>query len=250
MIEQYVDGFAGAYDEHWSPYPARVAAELLALHRLHAPDGERRLLDVGCGTGIVGAHFQAAGYEVTGLDASQAMLQRARARLGDGAVLVHGDAAEFTLDRTFPFAVSTYDLPNHLGGMARIRGYLECVYRAVQPGGLFAFDVATPKGLSSINSVQVRETEDSLLVYRGALDEAAGVGLYHISGAVRAADGRYDRFQTTITNSVVPLDQLRAALRETGWRDTYLAATADLGTPLAAEAEDRTRVFLVSHRPG
>lgn len=251
-VEEYAEGFAQAYDEHWRSYPARAAVELLALHRALAPEGERRLLDVGCGTGIVAAHFQAAGYAVTGLDASRAMLQRARERLGDGAVLVYGDAVDFTLDRTFPFAVSTYDIPNHLGRLERIRAYLECVFRAVQPGGWFAFDVATHQGLLGINSVQARETDDSILLYRGALNEAAGYGFYRISGVVRAPDGRYDRFATTITNSIVPIDRLLLVLREVGWQDTYLAAPTDLVTPLAdpvAAAERLSRVYLISRRP-
>jgi SAM-dependent methyltransferase len=250
MVEEYAGGFAQAYDEHWRGYPAKAASELLALHRALAPDQERALLDIGCGTGIVAAHFQQAGYAVTGLDTSRAMLARARARLGEAAVLVHGDAADFVLDQRFPFAVSTYDIPNHLAGMARIRSYLECVFRAVRPGGLFAFDVATRKGLLGINSVQVRETEDSILLYRGALNEPAGYGFYRISGVVRAPDGRYDRFETTITNSLVPLDQLRTSLREVGWRDTYLAAPTDLVTPLDRDPELLSRVYFVSRRPG
>lgn len=250
--EQYAEGFAQAYDEHWSPYPTRAAEQLLRLHRALDPGAERRLLDIGCGTGIVAAQFQQAGYEVTGLDVSEAMLRRARARLGDGAVLVHGDAAEFTVAEPFPLAVSTYDIPNHLGSPERIRSYLERVHRAVRPGGVFAFDVATRKGLLGINAIQVRETEESILLYRGALNEAAGYGFYRISGVVRAPDGRYDRFETTITNSVVPLDELADTLKRVGWRDTYLAAPADLLTPLAGDpttaAEQLPRVYVVSRR--
>jgi SAM-dependent methyltransferase len=250
VTEQYAGGFAQAYDALWNPYPNRAADELLRLHQKLDPAAERRLLDVGCGTGIVGARFQRAGYAVTGLDASRSMLERARGRLGDGAVLVHGDAAEFTVDSTFPFAVSTYDIPNHLGGMERVRSYLECVFRAVTPGGRFVFDVATRKGLLGINTVQARETEESILVYRGALNEAAGYGFYRISGAVRAPDGRYDRFEATITNHIVPLDPLCSALREVGWRDVYLAAPTDLVTPLDGDPEEvLPRVFVICRRP-
>jgi SAM-dependent methyltransferase len=254
MIEQYAEGFAQAYDEHWQLYPNRAAAELLRLHRQLDPAAERRVLDIGCGTGIVGAHFQQAGYEVTGLDVSQAMLVRARSRLGEGATLIHGDATDFTLDERFPFAVSTYDIPNHVGAMDRIASYLRSVFRAVKPGGWFAFDVATRKGLLGINAVQVRETDDSIVLYRGALNESAGYGFYRISGAVRAPDGRYDRFETTITNSIVPLDQLITTLHGIGWRDTYHAAPTDLTTPLtedrAAAAQRLPRLYFISRRPG
>jgi len=251
-MEQYAEGFAQAYDEHWSPYPTRAAEQLLRLHQALDPEAERRLLDIGCGTGIVAAQFQRAGYEVTGLDISEAMLRRARTRLGDSAVLVHGDAKDFTVAEPFPLAVSTYDIPNHLGTPEWIRSYLECAFRAVRPGGVFAFDVATRKALLGINAIQVRETEESILLYRGALNEAAGYGFYRISGAVRAPDGRYDRFETTITNWVVQLDQLADMLERIGWRDTYLAAPGDLLTPLPDDsvtaAEQLPRVYFVARR--
>jgi hypothetical protein len=117
---------------------------------------------------------------------------------------------------------------------------------------VFAFDVATPKALLGINAIQVRETEDSILLYRGALNEAAGYGFYRISGAVRAPDGRYDRFETTITNWVVSLGLLADALVQVGWRDPYLAAPADLLTPLPDDqvtaAEQLPRVYFVARR--
>ncbi|HEY8473500.1 MAG TPA: class I SAM-dependent methyltransferase [Natronosporangium sp.] len=249
---EYADGFARAYDEHWSPYPTRAAEQLLRLHRQLDPDGERRLLDVGCGTGIVAAHFQRNGYQVIGLDVSAAMLARARERLGEDAVLFQADAADFTVAEPVPFAVSTYDIPNHIGDPDRIRSYLTCVYRAVRPGGWFAFDVATRTGLLGMNTVQARETDDSILLFRGAMNEAAGYGFYRISGAVRAPDGRYDRFETTITNWLVPLDELADTLKQVGWRDSYLAAPSDLLTPLAGEpvtaAGKLPRVTFVCHR--
>jgi SAM-dependent methyltransferase len=250
-MEQYAEGFAQAYDEYWSPYPTQAAKQLLRLHHTLDPDAERRLLDIGCGTGIVAAQFQEAGYEVTGLDVSGPMLRRARTRLGDGAVLVRGDAADFTVAGAFPLAFSTYDIPNHLGP-ERTTSYLECAFRAVRPGGVFAFDVATPKGLRGINIVQVRESEESILVYRGALNETAGYGVYRISGAVRAPDGRYDRFETTITNWVVPLDRLEDTLKQIGWHDIYLAAPGDLLTPLGGAwdpaIEQLPRVYFIARR--
>ena len=133
MTEEYAEGFARAYDEHWHPYPTRAAAHLLDLHRTLAPDAERRLLDVGCGTGIVAAHFQQAGYRVTGLDVSRAMLARARERLGEQATLIHGDAADFTLPETYPFAVSIYDIPNHLGDTARYTHRRYAATRSIPP---------------------------------------------------------------------------------------------------------------------
>lgn len=252
MEAQYADRFPQVYDRYWLPYPRRIGAALRELHQKLAPDAERRMLDVGCGTGIVTAAFQQDGYEVTGVDISAAMLARARERLGAAATLIQADASDFQLEQRFPLAVSTYDIPNHIGDLDRIRSYLKCVYAAVSPGGWFVFDVATLTGLRSINNAQVRETEDAILLYRGALDEAAGRGIYRISGVTRAPDGRYDRFQVTITNYVVPIDRLLDLVREVGWQEPYLATTSDLTTPLVdvdTALAEQPRVFFICRHP-
>ena len=86
-------------DELWRPYD-RMAAEFLA----HAEDGAYnahydrpavlellgdvsglRVLDAGCGPGLYAEELLARGSEVVGFDASTAMVDLARARVGDRA---------------------------------------------------------------------------------------------------------------------------------------------------------------------
>jgi SAM-dependent methyltransferase len=66
------------------------------------PSGRLRVLDVGCGQGTQAIRLVAAGHDVTGIDASRELLDRARhdaaEALGDDAVrldLRHGDLFEF-----------------------------------------------------------------------------------------------------------------------------------------------------------
>lgn len=66
------------------------------------------VLDVGCGTGIQLASYQQAGCRVTGIDASPAMLQVARRRLGERARLDLGDAAAMPYqDEAFDLVLAT-----------------------------------------------------------------------------------------------------------------------------------------------
>lgn len=65
-------------------------------------DGERigALIDVGCGTGSYAAALAAHGWEVTGIDVSEDMLRRARAK---GVHALRADAA------SLPFADASFD---------------------------------------------------------------------------------------------------------------------------------------------
>ena len=62
------------------------------------------MLDLGCGTGAHLERYLEAGCVVAGVDTSEAMLGRARARLGDQADLRHADAAQL------PFPDTSMDL--------------------------------------------------------------------------------------------------------------------------------------------
>jgi SAM-dependent methyltransferase len=70
------------------------------------PRRGQRLLDIGCGPGIFANVLHRDGFDVTAVDASPAMLESARKRLG-GAVDLHlADAAHLPFeDKQFDFAV-------------------------------------------------------------------------------------------------------------------------------------------------
>jgi ubiquinone/menaquinone biosynthesis C-methylase UbiE len=87
---------------------ARGQADVLA--DMLGPVQHRRIIDVGTGTGRGAFLLAAAGAQVTGIDASEQMLEIARQRARDTGVHIEfqvGDAHEIAFgDRTFDVAVS------------------------------------------------------------------------------------------------------------------------------------------------
>ena len=112
-VEAY-SRLAGVYDEIVvDPCFSRWAT---FLHDLWAGDeaGVRDVLDVCCGTGLLAAELIGHGYRVVGVDASAAMLARARTLLGPDARLVRGTLPALPVDDVFDAAVSTFDGLNYL----------------------------------------------------------------------------------------------------------------------------------------
>ena len=70
-----------------------------AMLRLAGDVAGRRILDAGCGSGLLSAALRAEGAVVTGFDVSAAMVDLARRRLGDDADLHVAD-----LSAPLPFA--------------------------------------------------------------------------------------------------------------------------------------------------
>jgi SAM-dependent methyltransferase len=111
----------------------------------------RTILEIGCGTGSLTQRLGQRGYEVTGVDASSAMLGRAREKLGPSVRLVHArlpvpgppQAPEAFGLGLYDAAVCCFDVVNYFvedGELARV---FRQVRRALRPGGLFIFDVNT-----------------------------------------------------------------------------------------------------------
>lgn len=81
-----------------------LEAEDRIAHELIAPRPGERVLDVGCGTGRWLGELRDRGLFGTGLDLDQAMVEMSRRRLGPGADVRQGDAADL------PFEDNAFDL--------------------------------------------------------------------------------------------------------------------------------------------
>lgn len=100
-IERYWDAYAPAYDQepdHGLADPATRAA-WLELLRAALPAPPADVVDLACGTGSLTVLAAELGHRVTGIDLSEAMLARARAKAaalphGMPVRLVRGDVAD------------------------------------------------------------------------------------------------------------------------------------------------------------
>lgn len=83
--------------------PLNAGLRVVGL-KFHCPPAGARVLDMGCGTGTQLDLYQRQGCRVVGVDPSSAMLRQARRKLGEGVLLLRGDAA------CTPFAHGAFDL--------------------------------------------------------------------------------------------------------------------------------------------
>ena len=117
-----------------------------ALFRRHLGDGDGRpVLDVASGTGVISLLLDDLGFEVTGLDFSEAMLSRARGKIkkrGVGVRFVLGDA-ERTLepDGAYEAIVNRHLVWTLVNPQAAFGEW----FRVLKPGGrLLIVDADTP----------------------------------------------------------------------------------------------------------
>jgi 2-polyprenyl-6-hydroxyphenyl methylase/3-demethylubiquinone-9 3-methyltransferase len=122
-----------------NPWRAPYFADALR-ERFGADLGRVRLLDVGCGGGVLAEEFARLGPQVTGIDIAESSLEVARAHARTAGLSIAyraGSATELPFDGGSFEAVSCCDVLEHIPDWERV---IAEVGRVLTPGGLFLFD--------------------------------------------------------------------------------------------------------------
>jgi len=103
--------------EHYDLLAQMTAPEDLPFHRAMVLEYGGPVLDLGCGTGRIALELAREGADVTGVELSAQMLERALEKAEQqeiGVTLALGDLREFDLERIFSLIVLGYNTLNHL----------------------------------------------------------------------------------------------------------------------------------------
>ncbi|SRR6266704_759561 len=115
----------------------------IAISQLLKNSGARIVLDVCCGSGCLTCRLSRAGFEVTGVDSSPTMLDRAKTK-HRGAHFVLCEASQMPFAAAFDAAIVSLAL--HEMDPPLRDSVWETMRRAVRPGGLLiALDFTVPK---------------------------------------------------------------------------------------------------------
>jgi len=101
------------------------------------------ILELGCGTGKLSIPLAKAGFSVTGLDISPALLRFAASK--DGNVRwIEGDMRDFDLEDRFALIMLPSNNLCHLHTVEDFQGCMSSVKRHLLPGGTLVIDVFVP----------------------------------------------------------------------------------------------------------
>jgi SAM-dependent methyltransferase len=138
----YADQYDQLYAEKSYTSECDLVEEAFRTHSANAPN---TLLDVGCGTGGHSIELASRGYTVTGVDLSQAMLNRA---VGKAAALdndrsptfFQGDARNFNTGQSYDAAIMMFAVVGYLTTNDDVLAGLRNIRRQLKPGAPFLCD--------------------------------------------------------------------------------------------------------------
>lgn len=176
------EALAASYDRLTNDVDYRATVDfyrdILEQEGLHP----RTAVDLACGTGTVSLLLARQGLDVTGVDLSEEMLTMAQQKaegLENPPRFVRQSLQQLTLPRGVDLAVCALDSLDYITDPQDCAEAIRRVYRALNPGGIFIFDVNTPEKLRAMDGqVFLDEDDDVYCVWRGEFDEQTNICSY------------------------------------------------------------------------
>ncbi len=217
MIRAYEEDLAYIHDAGFGDFAREAAPGLLRMMR-RAGIRSGLVVDLGCGSGIWARELVDAGFDVLGVDISSAMLALSRKLVPEGkffrASLHHVE---------LPRCVCVTSLGECLGysfGESRVRNLLrrtfDRVFSALEPGGLFIFDMAEPARARQASRKYTLGTDWAVLFE--AQTRRGGDVLERRITAFRKTGKLYRRSEEVHRVRLYPRSVIAGELREAGFR--------------------------------
>ena len=186
-------------------------------------------LDVGCGGGYFTRALERQGYQMTGMDVSAEMLDKAqRTAFSEGvrSEYILGDVSKGKIARKYSFVTAINDCFNYVE-KGRLKTALKNVYGALKKGGIFLFDVSSEKKFREkfMDAVNVDDRDD--VTYFSFARLEGEIATLDVTLYVKGKDGKYERFDERHVQYVYTEAELSAALEEIGF--TVLRVEGHLG---------------------
>lgn len=214
----YNDDLAYIHDVGHGDFARCAAPELLLLLRQYDVHSGR-IVELGCGSGIMAAECVRAGFEVVGVDLSADLLAIARNRVPQ---------AQFICDSLFRVELPACSAVLSMGeccnyafdecsGEEGLRRVFSRVYAALRPGGVFIFDVIEPGRERGMPPKRWRQGHDWAVLVE-AEEQSERQSLVRRITSFRKTGSLYRKDEETHTLWLYRSADVAAWLRATGFR--------------------------------
>ena len=207
----------------------------------------RTAVDLACGTGSVTLLLAQKGMQTTGVDMSPEMLCMATQKaegLNNRPMFVCQKLQELRLPRGVDLAVCALDSLDYVTDPKDCQEAIRRVYKYLNPGGCFIFDVNTPEKLKAMDGqVFLDEDDDVYCVWRGEFDEDTNICTYWMDLFQR--DGNvWNRSYEEHREYAYSAQQLVSYLKAAGFTGIEVFGDRKLTPPQAGEQ----RIYLKARK--
>ena len=207
----------------------------------------RTAVDLACGTGSVTAILARQGLDVIGVDLSEEMLTVAMEKVMDmeqPPCFICQPLQELYLPRGVDLATCALDSLDYITDPADCAEAIRRVYKVLNPGGIFIFDVNTPEKLRAMDGqVFLDEDDDVYCIWRGEFDKETNICSYGMDLFQRRGN-LWERSFEEHREYAYSQEQLMTYLKAAGF--THIEVYAD--RKFAAPAEGEQRIYFKARK--
>ncbi|BAQ11510.1 methyltransferase [Bacillus sp. OxB-1] len=240
-MKAYSD-FAAIYDELMTdiPYDSYVDFLDLALGGLEG----KRVLDIGCGTGLLSLKFAGHGSEVTGIDVSANMLEMAKERAATLSLpveFIQQRMEELEGFQQFDAAIIAIDSLNYVTQQSAVEETFRRIYASLKKGGILLFDVHSTYKMDEIFLEGPFTYDDGRIAYiwETEMGEAPHSIQSELAFFVEQEKGLYHRFNEEHEQRTFPVNEYVEMLTDAGFSIERIFADWEDEPPV----EDSERIF-------
>ncbi len=207
----------------------------------------RTAVDLACGTGSVAVLLAQEGMDVIGVDMSAEMLCEADTKaqkLENPPRFICQRLERLSLPRGVDLAVCALDSLDYITEPEDCAEAIRRIYRILNPGGCFIFDVNTPQKLRAMDGqVFLDEDDDVYCVWRGEFDEATNICSYGMDLFQRIGNAWQRSFEEH-REYAYSQQQLLAFLKAAGFTGIQVFADRSFSKP----GKDAQRIYFKARK--
>lgn len=209
------------------------------------------VVDLGCGTGTLTELLYQAGFDMVGVDLSDAMLAKAvekREKSGSEILYLQQDMRELSLYSTVGTVVSVCDSLNYILEEDELVKVFSLVNNYLFPGGIFIFDFNTDYKYREVigDSTIAENREDCSFIWENAYDPEGRINEYDLTLFLRREEGLFEKVTETHLQRGYEPEEMAELLERAGLK-LLLMRDADTDGPVTAQSE---RVYMVAGEQG
>lgn len=238
---------AASYDRLTNDVDYQAVVDFYFQILEHEGLSPRTALDLACGTGSVSVLLAEKGLDVTAVDISEEMLCEASRKAMEHDVPVRfacQPLQKLCVPRAVDLAVCALDSLDYITDPRDCQKAICRIYKSLNPGGCFIFDVNTPEKLRAMDGqVFLDEDDDVYCVWRGEFDEKTNICSYGMDLFQREGDVWHRSFEEHCEYAYSE-KQLIGYLKDAGFTDIQVFGDRRFAPPEVGEQ----RIYLKARK--
>ena len=205
------------------------------------------VVDLGCGTGTFSEMLYEEGFDVIGIDSSEAMLEKAmekREQSGSEILYLQQDMRELSLYSTVGTVVSVCDCVNYVLEEDELLQVFSLVNNYLYPGGIFLFDFNTDYKYREVigDTVIAENREDCSFIWENYYDPEERINEYDLTMFLKREGELFERVTETHLQRGYQPEEMQKLLEQAGLKVLLMRDAEDDGEI----RETSERVYVVA----